>query len=518
MEAGDWKAFAKRHPAKALKMWGRGQWLAFRRTIGRPRAGAGDEAETTAPDIAEMVDELKTIAAERQVVSRIQNFRDREMFRPAYLESEPYLRLSLREISYEALPDAESDREQDPQRAEILLLIHRSGTMLLTVPYSISGPVSSAQTVRQSRSSSVRLKWSEVAEPILEYAHMFNPGELAGEWVDEATGVRWRRIEHDGVDATLRDVFLEYRDAIAAAGRVVLENEWRAHPTVCIGKVSCCSTEKRWRARHGAEVMALLMQHEGADNIRTSHDSLRPPDSSVLKHRSTWHSVGGSVNINWDPNETPRFDDDLWALTLVDNFLLQHWQLRLLSGAIDAAGLDLKKLRLVQQRIATDLDEYYQSAHLYGTAQETVDRLLEQSGSVRNYRQLLERSSQLSSVLTAARAERTAARNLYVAASGVLLAGVFGLPALSQTITIASKIPPSSSAHWWATPLRWVGSFGDAGTWFLFMALIGVLALALVASTLRRRPKRRKPPRPVGLAWPHGQVQIRYDNGQPVDE
>lgn len=510
---GTWREFVQMYPVRGRALYARAWWSV---TVARLRPRAQREPEEwddsdIPAQMLKVISDIEDGVARRQSIAAIQQARDADIFRPAYLESEPFLRLTLRHANLDIQPARGLDVPSEPQRVDPLLTLHRSGVILLTIAIQLPSPLSSQQLVQQSHASDVEIGWSEISEPILEYAARLYPkAELAGSWLHGMSeGVRWMHFDEGEESIQLVRFLTLYWDAIVSAGQLRSIGEWQIYPTACVDQIECCHSEKRWRRRHGDELAALLLKWDGSDRLRRTARTAVPEDSSLTKYSSDWHSVGSAVRINWVRDHAPMFDDHLWTLSLIESFLLQHWQIRSLLAEVSASTSNVKTVRELQRRLIGGLDEYYQSALSYASAQAQVEKLLDESGSSRAHAQLLSRVDQLSSMLASERAEKTASRGLTIAIGGVLLAAIFGLPAISQTVQVAQQIPPDSRAYGTAAPVRWLGELGPAGSWYAFLAMLIVLCMVL-ATTVRPRVKiTRRRRRPMaGYRWPLGTIPV----------
>ncbi|PWR06582.1 hypothetical protein DKT69_36665 [Micromonospora sicca] len=265
-----------------------------------------------------------------------------------------------------------------------------------------------------------------------------------------------------------------------------------------------------------------MLRYEEYRQLREPSRLKLPSDSSIRGRGSVWHAHASTTLISWN-QERRRFDDHLWALLLVENFLLQYWQLRALSASLEAAGTETtaKAARDLQRRLIFGLQEFYRSALTYGDAQDTVSSLLQSSGAERMRALMGERLDQLGSIVAAERAERAATRSTAATVAAFAAAVVLGLPAIDQTLNIIKAMPEGGVAGRLVSPLRAVTEAGAAGS---FVGYLGLLAVLLVALALYAIPRRRSRPeriRPAGHAWPSGTIRVvrrdRRDDDTPAE-
>ncbi|RKN50560.1 hypothetical protein D7223_01945 [Micromonospora endolithica] len=506
---GHWAGWARKHPLLAaqlaISLLSRKMRSTTRRPADRNEDDEVDSHEDVETKMLRVVDEVNESVAHRQALNAIQHAREREMYQAAYLESEPYLRLTLRRVNFGLSGFSDQDKLAEGQQGDVLLLVHRSGVLQLTIAVRMPQGLNTDQLIPRTIASGVGLRWTEVVEPVMEAASRkggYDPRRWPGNWLAEIQeGTRWRRIVHAD-PASLVDLFRLYQDAIVEASGIDPGDEWFCHPLVCVDRLGCCATEVLWTRRHREELNGILLRYEGYRGLRESARLKLPADSSIRDRDSVWHGHASTTLISWD-QERKRFDNHLSALLLVENFLLQYWQLRAVNASLEAAGTQPTGTvaRDLQRRLIFGLQEFHRSALAYGDAQDTVRALLQSSGAERMRALLGERLAQLGSIVAAERAERSAARSTAAAVAAFAAAVVFGLPAIDQTFTIIKATPDNGVAGW----------LTEAGAAASFVAYLGVLAALLVALVLYGLPRRRPRPRrirPAGLEWPGGTIRV----------
>lgn len=181
-------------------------------------------------------------------MNAIQHEIEHGLYSPTYLSTEPYLRLTLRslpcwlEITDHGLLRKPGD-SSNGVRAEVLLLIHRSGSIQLTIVLRLPNALPTDSLVSLTLANSVRIERSEIAEAVMRASarHVRAPRNLwIGQWADgKARGTRWRQIDHQPA-ITLVDIFNMYRDAIEDVTNVRSFDEWLCYPVVFLESLGCC--------------------------------------------------------------------------------------------------------------------------------------------------------------------------------------------------------------------------------------------------------------------------------------
>ncbi|MDG4768544.1 hypothetical protein O7632_31295 [Solwaraspora sp. WMMD406] len=293
--------WARKHPLLATKI----VTSALSRKVGRLSrrlVGGNGEEESGSDDDLEarmlgVIDDVNSSVSHRQALNAIQHAREREMYQAAYLESEPYLRLTLRNVNFGLLGVPDRDEIAQGQRGDVLLLVHRSGVFQLTVAVRMPQGVDTDQLIPQTLAAGVKLGWTEVAEPVLKAASRrggYDPRRWPGEWLEGIEeGTRWRRIAHAD-PASLVDLFRLYQDAIGEASGIDPGIEWFCHAVVCVDRLGCCGNEASWTRCHRDELGGILMRYEGYRELRESARRKLPSDSSIRGQDSVVQVVSPS--------------------------------------------------------------------------------------------------------------------------------------------------------------------------------------------------------------------------------
>lgn len=492
-------------------------WLILRKSLARSRADEedrdpGDEpAEEFAARMGESVDEMKIAVAQAQSLSAIQHARERDLYQPAYLNSEPYLRLRLRSVHFSVHDATKSDLDEG-QSADILLMLHRSGVMQLLIPCALPAGMNARDLLGRMRSDKMQIGWAELAEPVLSAATRQLGGQIAGVWLDDvAEGVRWRRMD---VEGTLQDIFDIYLAAIESTLDFEIANgTWLCYQTTFLTP-RCCRDEDRFRANHGAELLGLIARHESYGDLRDDPPMRLPRDSSIVRRHSSWIGHGNALVVDWGEERPTAFDEHLWTLLIVENYLLQSWQVRMLTWEVERQDPGLRA-RDLQRTLIQGLSEYYSSGVSFGSAEEILDDLRRESGLGRMHAEVIDRVDQLAALTAAERAEHVAVRSVVAGLAATLATLVLAVPALAQTMELASSAPTDGQLGWLLTPLRGLADAGAVGLWSTYLALLALLALIWLGTSLRLKATRRRSrfalqkSRPAGIEWMDGTVEIK---------
>lgn len=452
--------------------------------------------------------EIESASQKRQLNLAVTHAVEQQMYRQAYLETRPFVRLNLRHCRVTLF---EGDNEARIE-LEMSLVAHRSGVLQFVAAVPLPDSLTAPTLIRLMNSGNVAVSKIEFPEAVLRH----DRGPRSHGWHDpDATsakeeGTQWHTFESH-LPVGLDDLFNLYLRSVTKAGRLDLQDEWMCYPSVFVEEPRCCRDRRRWVRRHQHELAALMAKFEATDAFRVNNRWPFPENSSFSQKVSIWHSSTITVSTAWSPGhgESGRttYDEHLSTLLVVENYLLQLWFTRLMTAGVTSASNSLRRARKTQLRLINGMEEYYQSALTSESARDDVQRMLTDVGADRAHDHARDRLEGVSGLLSASRSERLAHRSLLAAVGALILAASFGLPAIVSTLELSTQIPESSWLFAPLSPLRGLADQGAAGAW---SALIGVLTLltALMLAGSMRVQFSRKSRQKVGYEWPRQNVQV----------
>jgi hypothetical protein len=470
-------------------------------------------AEGSSIDDAERL--IKEIIAEAQATNAIQHAIEEDLYSPIYLSGEPYLRLTLKYVPcWLTVSDRGTKRKagdaSDGIRAEILLLIHKSGTIQLTIVLRLPDSLPTDSLVPLTIANSVLIQRAEVAEPVLRAASRFNhlpESGWPGQWAEhQASGCRWREIEHRSA-SSLVDLFNLYKDAIEQVVKVSMFPDWLCYPVVFIDSLGCCNSEKQWMHRHGSDLRRIL--------ARTGPIELREPittvDRALTTNFSIYYEIGSTTRINWQFSPgVSEFADQLQTVVLIEHVLLRYWQLVALNERIVAGQGNDKSSASVQVEAIYGLQEYRRSVLVYGTARDAANELLSALRAQELYQHILNSLELLQQVIATESARRASRTQNVIASAAFLAAVILGLPGIKSSLDIAKSLPSTGIIGKLSYPLRAVAHHGTSGVWLSYLSFLCLVVLAIVMPIVLRRHARFRfrLNRPPGSLWPFGTIRI----------
>ncbi len=474
-----------------------------------------DSSSSQGSSLDDVERQIKEIVADAQAANAIQHAIEGDLYSSIYLSSEPYLRLTLKDVPcWLTVTDGGTKRKagdtSDGIRVGVLLLVHKSGTIQLTFVLRLPDSLPTDSLVPLTIANSVLIQHSEVAEPILRaqarLTHLPESG-WPGQWAEhQGSGSRWREIEHKPA-VSLVDLFNLYRDAIEQTVKVDLFPEWFCYPVVFIDSLGCCHSEKQWMRRHHNDLRRIVE--------RTRRIEFREPlmaaDRALTSDFSIYYEAGSTTRINW--KFTPgvsEFADQLQSVVLIEHVLLRYWQLVALNERIVSGQGDARSSAEVQAEAIYGLQEYRRSALVYGTAMDAAKEVLSGLREQELYQHILNSLELLQQMIATESARRASQTQNVIAGTAFLAAVVLGLPSIKSSLDAAKSVPPSGIIGIISYPLRVVAHHGATGVWLSYIGLLGLVILAIIVPiVLRRRPRLRiRLNRPPGRLWPFGTIRI----------
>jgi hypothetical protein len=452
----------------------------------RQKSDPEDTAEDSSEEELSLHPKDEDSAHARYVLAAL-NHIDRQYYRSSYIDESPYIRLELRSLNVTA-PIFDSVEEVLP-----FLLLHRSGTAILTLAIAPRDGISTSDLISASRSSDVAFEEIVIADviPIFEpYPSYVEAAEYAG----EEEGCGWTRIRW-AAPLPLQAVFHLYQGAIfdVAKGEPDM-GEWMCYTSVIVRQLRCCGSAPQWLANHKSELVGLV---ERENSYATLRDEVveRVVDLNVSRHinQITFHRPTNTFVQDWvfgQDSDRPPFVDDHWSIALVENVLLQFGQLQILDHLITTAPRNIKSLAQAQRQIVMGLDEYKRGASVYMTAQDLVRDMSRSLGLDRTYGGIIQRLEILNNISSTQLARAVAKRNSLLAGIAAATAVLFGLPAIDQSMGLLNK--------------NWPGSF-EASPLKIYLVMLGVILVVVAASQIWRAlppvPQKKRKTR-LGVRWP----------------
>ncbi|MGW3412451.1 hypothetical protein [Streptomyces sp. NPDC000888] len=254
--------------------------------------------------MASSINFIQEAVAREQSVNAVQHDMERRLLRAPYLQSEPYLRLHLRSagqwltrLNGGALR-APGDISEGIE-ANVLLLIHRSGVMQLTIALKLPDEISVEQYRELAFGSSEVVAASWIAEPVLRAAYGRGVEDaLPGRWEEEIkAGVRWRTLQHEA-PVSMSDLFLLYAEGISRVIGSQWSGDWFCYPATFIDRVDCCESEEQFRRLHEVELKNAIMRDVDFSEVRPEQlDSLLPDEGALTRNTSLYCNMSSSMRF-----------------------------------------------------------------------------------------------------------------------------------------------------------------------------------------------------------------------------
>ncbi|MEW2429102.1 hypothetical protein AB0877_13910 [Micromonospora sp. NPDC047644] len=497
--------WAARHPRTAAFAIRRGlvKWKPF-----AEEASEEERAEDRASlqGLAEAADAMDEEVFERSKVMGALAAVDRSLLSPIYLRKSPFVRLQLRPFYAES--DSLSDRE-----VMVLLLLHRSGTALLTF-HTVAGDRTTDELLKISSGKGAKLK-----------SCVFDEAIVGPELADKA--VESPLSSGDGISVT--DVFLMHRDRIERVlRRQDRTGDYFCYTTVLVGGIRCCRTRQRWFKLHARELAGLVMRYPPYGRIKDQIVAeVQQKDKSVGSETSRYYCGGNAFVIDWDYDyQEPcvSFVNVVNTVVIIENALLQYWQISSLHETLLLEGRSRRSLLQAQEELARGLEEFGASSISYGTAQEISADILRQLHTDRLHQRLTERLGLAQQLLDSVQVQQAARRNYLLAGMGSLATLLFGIPALKESLEVIASWRPPENIGFAAEPIINWAKGGPTAIISAYTVIILSAFFVLVFGFLLRKPRGRvKEPSQVGVEWTPfspawSSKEPRYVGGRPMPE
>ncbi|WP_343450255.1 hypothetical protein [Micromonospora oryzae] len=496
-----------RNPRAAMFGFRRGmvRWSPFGKN---ERQKASPEARSALEALAKSTESVDKAVTESSKVAGVLAVVDAKLLSPTYLRKSPFVRLELKSFS------AESSLLSD-SHVMALLLLHRSGTALLTF-HTVTGDRNTDELLEASKGGLVEFDSCIFDEAIIG-------SEAGGRSVISLHGEEGGRI-------AMSDVFSLYREAIERVlGDKEKVGDWFCYTTVMAGGINCCRTRSRWLKAHSKELAGLAMRYSPYVRLQgEAVASVLETNMSISVEDSRFYFGGNALIVDWDFDmrgpcvSFPRVVD---TVSVIENALLQHWQITALDEALKIRGTSRRSLRRTQAELARGIEEFGTTTLSYGTAQEISEKILQDLHTARLHQHLIERLTMTQQLLDTEQARQSTRRNYLLAGMGSLATVLLGIPALRDSLGVVAAWRPPKMLEPVAGPVvDWAGD-GASAILSVYAVLLSVALLLLIAGFLLRKPNGRRRDRRarVGIEWtpfsPSWRSKsTRYVGGQPVPE
>ena len=137
------------------------------------------------------------------------------------------------------------------------------------------------------------------------------------------------------------------------------------------------------------------MRHEAYGNIdQGTMDDVLNSARSLHSDESRFYSGGNAVVIDWNFNRAemkPDLIHHYMTIAVIDNALLQYWQLHSLRAMVDSVHANPKSVLAIERELISGLTEIGRATLLHGTAEEISAEILQKLHFTEAYGRLTER-------------------------------------------------------------------------------------------------------------------------------
>ncbi|WP_405058611.1 hypothetical protein OG474_38605 [Kribbella sp. NBC_01505] len=510
------RPWIRTHPRSAFHL----RRLFFRALVKRDRAELLENI-----DVEEMRAMTNTLDLEVLDITEIvggMGAVDRSLFSPLYLRGEPFIRLDLKPFytTYHGFEDAE---------ILAFLLLHRSGTALLSF----------ATLPGDNKTTDDLLDISNPHGPefdtITSFGGLFNE---SSEGVEKVLDSYSRNEEGRAGYTTLNlsspidivDVYSAYSDAIRSFVRKQRQNlGYFCYTTVFVGGLGCCRSRKRWMTNHAAELAGLALRHEAYGRLdKATIEGVIDSARALHADESRFHFGGNSLLVEWkfDRDDfSPGLTQNYMAIAVIENAVLQHWQLHSLQEMVDSSSEDRKSIPAIERELISGLTEVGRTTLSHGTAQDISADILRQLHTSEIYARVTEKLSLLRQLAESNSSRSSDRRNILAATLGAVAAIVFGIPAVRDSLGVISQAKFTGRTGQILTPVQQWAARGPNAVLVTYLCIVAIFLIAAMITLLllRRRRKGRAKVDRVGIEWGPKPVTWegvprRYRLGIPVEK
>ncbi|MCF7552558.1 hypothetical protein [Pseudonocardia sp. WMMC193] len=480
------------------------RWIAFFRVMWmvlldriprRHKKEAAEQAPSTSS--AEKLDE-----ATQLLDSQVTNLRalllaraavDADIYRASYLSDAPFVRLSLPALRLAGFERPLVASEPD-EPVEVELLLHQSGVAILTFHLIYPHGLNSDELSLISRSS--RVKFSTCGVPV-RIVGAFCKGQSES-FAKFASNVRSEDGEPDRVYTELAtaialdDIFEIYQGAIFLHSAEPRHHVWFCHPTIFVEGLLCCNNSKTWLTTHAGEKTAILSGAPVPQMKSFREDNLSFRDFGLTFDSSFFVTGGLAVDIAWDFGQShpPEATAMFLRLAVIENALIQYWQITILEASIDSVRASRGALAKAKAELSFGMTEIDKPQLSYGTANEIAQHAFDAMGGPAIHKSAISKLSALDDLLSAERTYSTNRRSARLATGAILGAVLLGLPALRQSLDILRSVPALRSAGSTVLSLFPAASLDSLAT-ILYLCFLVLTFLIAISGRVKGRGLRR---------------------------
>jgi len=479
--------------------------FAFRRRVLRfslssNKAGRLSSSDrTNLSSLRESVAEIDAAMAENAKVLGAAAATDEFLFSPIYLRKGPFIRLELGNLG--ATSRLLADETIIP-----ILVLHRSGVALLTFYTVVGSNRSSVELVRASVSKTMTLTSTTFPIPVVGVGEIADQVARTDELLPDGDSVPTHRRIEWADDFSIADAFFVYRDRICElagerGGRV---GDYFCYATLAIGGIACCGTRDRWLKSHSDELAGLILRYDDFGDIGDATTAkVLQADRSIQRSSSRYYNGGNAVTVDWNTDETeyaPSFVSLLDTVAIIENAVLQYWQIQELDNRLDLSERRASTLTKIQLRLAEGIAEHRSSTISFGGAQDIVADILAKLNVGELHQRVVDRLAMNQQLVDVRKVDASVRRNYLIAGIGSFATVLLGIPAIRDSLSVIAQWKPPPFIVPAARPLiEWAK--GGANAIILMYAGFLFLATLLLVANFIRRPKRWRRRRLVGLEW-----------------
>lgn len=489
-------------------------WRLYFRALRRDQSETPDASGEEEPLSFDDIDDLIADAASLQTLLELV---DDQVFNPDFMKDGPWTRVELQ--------PAFLTQGEKTHSVDVWVLIHGSGSAVMTFALRFEDQVLPTELVSQSIASAPRFERTEIATWIVRTASLAYEGyealKLEGERF--SSGIWWGTWSQDD-SVALTDIFGLYQDALLAAlgsrrpARPTdvarpFTTQWMGYPVVCIREPDVRVFDREDEDAQ-EQVGALVARLPDTSGYRTEALlEFADADLAIRSDQRMWVNEGCAVmaiapsrrrelaerygGVDEIPGQDWLWIEQMFAVPL-NLLLLQYHTAHALLSQVRSMPLDSRSLHTFKARLLRAKATLGTANHFtYGSLNLIAAAFHDSKGTKETWSLVDDALGLVDGVLDAERRAADDRRAFALQSVLGLVAILLGIPAIHQLVQLLSQVSLQGEGSWWGLG-RWI----DATTSLardhsgplvvgLVVALVVLVVLALVVA--RRRNRRSIP-------------------------
>jgi hypothetical protein len=464
------------------------------------------------------IEEIEASVAQASSLQKLLRLVDGELFNPDFLKDGSWVRIELQ--------PAFCTKGNSTFAIDVWLLIHTSGTAVMTFAVYHDGPMSPSELVASSRADWFTFDKTELASWIVTASAQAHRGwePVVPNSVRFSSGIEWSTWNHREA-ASMSDVFGVYQEALLRTLSLrelrrpelpypSYATQWLCYPVVCIRNSDdrVFDLDDVEAQRQVGAFLARVGTYAGYRTAMLLNEAIN--DVSILEDQRSWINGGFAVTAisparreematRYGGADKIPEQDWIWIeqqfAVPFDFLLLQYHSAQALLSQVTSLSLKAEDLHVLKARMLAVKSQFRARAPFaYGTLYSMERRFHEERGTDRVWAAVDESLELVDSVLAAEARAAADRRTVALEFALGIVAVVLGIPAVHRIVEILSGVQAQGSDSWlgFGRLIDLATSTARDHSGALVVSSVAVLAM-LVVVALRMGGRRRRHARPL---------------------